>query len=162
MNIWKKIVFISLLVFSAPTFATEQSAPPASTQLIYASALENALVTTASPLTVITPQPVLKTRISKNNRYSVASSCVEYAHQTLGIKQSIGYAKNQPINSKTPVENSIVVTTEGKGTGHLAIVTKVEDSGIYVKESNYVSGRITSGRFIAFDSGKIKGYYTKE
>lgn len=107
---------------------------------------------------------VTKQSQKRSETSNLASSCVNYAHAVLGIKQPIGWARNQPINSKEPVENSIVVTTEssvGTSSGHLAVVTEVKTDGIVVSEANYIRGKITHGRFIAFDSGLIRGYYHK-
>ncbi len=93
--------------------------------------------------------------------YGVNCSCVRYA-QGYGALKGIGWARNHPMNTQTPQVGAIVVTTEnsaGTNSGHLAVVTKVTDDGIYVKEANYVPCTITYDRFIAFSSGLIRGYW---
>jgi hypothetical protein len=94
----------------------------------------------------------------RSNPANLSHSCVNYAHAVVGIKQPIGLAKNQPMNSKTPTEGAIVVTNESSA-GHLAIITEVREDGIVLKEANYTHGKITEGRFLAFDSGRIRGYF---
>lgn len=89
------------------------------------------------------------------------SSCVAYVKAVTGFSQVIGYAKNWPINSTTPQVGSVVVTTEsrpGTNTGHVAIITKIEDGLLYLKEANYIPNQLST-RTLNINSPVIKGYY---
>lgn len=59
---------------------------------------------------------------------------------------------------KAPVPGSIVVTTENRYYGHVAIVEKVSNGMITVSEMNYAGWAKTSRRTIATSSRVIKGY----
>ncbi len=59
---------------------------------------------------------------------------------------------------KTPVPGSIVVTTENRYYGHVAIVEKVGNGTITVSEMNYTGWAKTSRRTLATSSRVIKGY----
>lgn len=59
---------------------------------------------------------------------------------------------------KAPTAGSIVVTTENRYYGHVAIVEKVENGQIYVSEMNYRGWAKTSKRWLLTSSRVIKGY----
>lgn len=118
---------------------------------------EQNLVVVTSPITLEAP----RLPVTNDSSLAVSCSCVAFAQQ-YGAVRGVGLARNHPINTQAPQMGAIVVTRESSGeanTGHLAIVTDITKTGIYVKESNYVRCRITYNRFIAFSSGLIRGYY---
>lgn len=170
MPIWPQLAILSTLITPSPVLMEPVPLPSQQWN-------DSAVVAVENPITMVNTSvktPLVQTS-GKKSQYKVAksnqrpsnpanlgSSCVNYAHAVVGIKQPIGWARNQPINSKQPAVKSIVVTTEssvGTRSGHLAVVTEVKPDGIVVSEANYVRGKITHGRFIAFNSGKIRGYY---
>ncbi|MEK7182132.1 MAG: LysM peptidoglycan-binding domain-containing protein [Patescibacteria group bacterium] len=59
---------------------------------------------------------------------------------------------------KTPTPGSIVVTTENRFYGHVALVEKVSGGSITVTEMNYAGWGKTSRRTIPIGSRVIKGY----
>jgi len=58
----------------------------------------------------------------------------------------------------TPKPGAIMVTSEGKGTGHVAYVESVDEDQITVSEMNYKGFGKTSTRTISSNYGVIKGY----
>jgi len=58
---------------------------------------------------------------------------------------------------KTPKVGAIVVTSES-WYGHVAIVTKVKNGSITIKEMNYKGWAVVSSRTLSIKSRKIKGY----
>lgn len=133
----------------------------------------NVLIAGNSPVTERSTPPTdnspKRTRIASDAPLVVKTSqsscsCVLWAHAKLGVSFSVGLAKNHPMNTKTPSVGDIVVTHEssaGWNTGHLAVVTAVQEKGIVVSEGNYVRCKETHGRFISFSSGLIRGYWRK-
>ena len=144
--------------------------PSQSVQLVYASSnfvFANALLTTSSPVTIETKTNLLLSvkRFPAGNGQSNACSCLKYATSTIGVHFGVATPLQVPLNAKKPTVGALAVTYEGSYAGrggHATIVEKVLDDGIVVKESNFSRCRITSGRFIAFSSGVIRGYYVKE
>lgn len=67
--------------------------------------------------------------------------------------KAAGYA-----TGKRPQEGAIVVTTENRYYGHVALVVKVSSDSITVSEMNYVGFARTSRRTIPINSRVIKGY----
>ncbi|MFZ1736048.1 MAG: LysM peptidoglycan-binding domain-containing protein [Candidatus Moraniibacteriota bacterium] len=59
---------------------------------------------------------------------------------------------------KSPRVGSIVVTTENRYYGHVALVEKVLDDSIIVSEMNYVGWGKTDRRTISLSNRSIKGY----
>lgn len=59
---------------------------------------------------------------------------------------------------KAPAVGSIVVTTENRYYGHVAVVEKIENGQIYVSEMNYRGWAKTSKRWLSASSRVIKGY----
>lgn len=92
---------------------------------------------------------------------TVKCSCVLYARLITGLNESVGLAKNWPINSKYPTIGGVVVTSEGK-VGHVAVIKDIKDGKLILDESNWVSCTITSGRELPIDSPLIRGYWDKE
>lgn len=80
-----------------------------------------------------------------------------------------GNAKNWLANAKAfgavvsnePAVGTIVVTTESRRYGHVAIVEAVTDSTITVSEMNYKGKGVEDRRVIARSSGVIRGYIYK-
>lgn len=101
---------------------------------------------------------------TSQKRSKYACNCQKYAANELGISFGAPRAASIKANSSTPEVGVAVLTREnsyGTASGHVAIVEKVTEEGIYVKEANYIRCAVTSGRFIAFNSGKIRGYWKK-
>jgi len=67
--------------------------------------------------------------------------------------KSLGYK-----TGKTPRVGSIVVTTENRYYGHVALVEKVSGGEITVSEMNYVGWSKTNRRTLSASSRSIKGY----
>lgn len=42
---------------------------------------------------------------------------------------------------------------------HIALVTKLDEKGFYIKESNYIAGKYGT-RFIPWNDPKLVGFYT--
>jgi len=59
---------------------------------------------------------------------------------------------------KTPVVGSIMVTTENKWYGHVAVVEGVNGDKVTISEMNYVGWGRTSVRVLDIDSRVIRGY----
>ncbi len=86
-------------------------------------------------------------------------SCVNFARKETGIFTGrIGLAKNHPINTKAPEVGAIVVTTEGRYTGHLGVVEAIAADHILIADANYRSCRKTV-RWMPIKSAMIRGYY---
>jgi surface antigen len=128
------------------------------------------------PKPVEQPQPVTRhlnasgrvLSIEKGERYG-SGQCVALA-QAYGFRVS-GNASAWPENAKKagytvnkdPKVGSVVVTTEssaGTATGHVALIEKIEDGWIYVKEQNYIRLTVSHGR-IPIDSPIIRAYIHK-
>lgn len=67
--------------------------------------------------------------------------------------KSLGYK-----TGKTPRVGSIIVTTENRYYGHVALVEKVSGDNITVSEMNYVGWGKTNRRTLSAGSRSIKGY----
>lgn len=67
--------------------------------------------------------------------------------------RAMGYA-----TGKTPRPGAIVVTTENRYYGHVAIVEKVKGSSFTISEMNYVGYAKTSRRTLSTSSRVIKGF----
>lgn len=86
-----------------------------------------------------------------------AGNCVMYAKFVTGhLNESWGIPKKMVPTSPIPYVGGIVITTEGP-VGHVAVITKIEDSVLYLKEANYVPSQITT-RVLKMDSPVIRGY----
>lgn len=57
-----------------------------------------------------------------------------------------------------PKTGSIVVTTDNTYYGHVAVVTKVSEDSITVKEMNYKGWGVVNTRDISIKDRRIKGY----
>jgi hypothetical protein len=82
-------------------------------------------------------------------------SCVLYV-QSLGGKVS-GNAINVIPTHFTPTAGDIAVMRYPGNVGHVAMVTKVEDSGFWITEANYHSCKKTE-RFIKNDYNRLVGF----
>ncbi len=74
---------------------------------------------------------------------------------------ALGYImQKQPdmLPEKTPRKGAIVVTTENRYYGHVALVEKVSKDTITVSEMNYMGFAKTSRRTIPINSRVIRGY----
>ena len=87
-----------------------------------------------------------------------AFSCIAYAKFVLGVPQSVkwGNAKDLKPTVEKPYVGGLVLTREGK-FGHVAVITKIEDSTLSVIEANYIPG-VVSTRSLNLDSPVIRGY----
>ena len=82
-------------------------------------------------------------------------SCVQYVKNVLGIKGSLGNAKDLQQNTELSVG---VIVLLDEGYGHVALVTDYDTENIYISESNYIPCRY-SERTLRRDDPKIRGYY---
>lgn len=89
--------------------------------------------------------------------YTNYCSCVLYAKSQTGFTQSVGNARNWPKNSKTPMVGGVVVTNESRA-GHVAIITKIEDSLLFIQEANYSRCKLSS-RTINVRDPRIIGFW---
>ena len=91
-----------------------------------------------------------------------ACSCVLFAKKLTGYNKSVGYAKNWPVNSKTPVVGGVVITNESSSgsyqTGHVAYILKIEGETMTLIEGNYKRCQ-KSTRTMNIDDKKIIGYW---
>ena len=91
--------------------------------------------------------------------------CTYYVASRVYVPWS-GHAKSWLANSRpygyktgnTPVKGSIVVTTEHRWYGHVALVESVTKTSITVSEMNYVGWNRKSVRVIPINSPVIRGY----
>lgn len=106
-----------------------------------------------------TPVPkIQKVSVSSTGRYNPCS-CVSFVKSQTGYSQSVGNAKNWPVNSKVPVPNSVIVTYESSA-GHVAIVSHSDDQYVYIKaEANYSRCKVTGLRKLPLNSKVIKGFW---
>jgi len=85
-------------------------------------------------------------------------SCVLWAEWESGLNPGvIGYAKNWPINSYTPIVGEVVILNEGR-YGHVAVITAVNLDSIDIIEANYSTCRVTT-RTLLLTNPDIRGYY---
>ena len=109
------------------------------------------------------PKPQVKVTASQAKRgvptgYN-ACSCVSYAKYKTGFTQSIGAARNWPVNSQIPTKGAVIVTYESR-LGHVGIVSHWDDTYVYLEsEANYSRCKMTYGRKILLTSKIIKGYW---
>lgn len=86
-------------------------------------------------------------------------SCVSYARYASGINVGrIGYAINHPVNSPTPRVGGLVVTYEGRKTGHIAAITAVSGDTFTITEANYIRCQVGT-RTLKIGDPRIKGFY---
>lgn len=116
------------------------------------------------PSTLADVEP--KTEEQPNAQYVYAHSvttelhtcnCVLFAKTMLGIKESLGVAKDIKPTSPVPYVGGLVITNESE-FGHVAVITEIKNGYLYLTESNYVHCKITYNRKLPIDSQKIKGY----
>jgi surface antigen len=86
-------------------------------------------------------------------------SCVSFAKQLTGYMDSVGAARNWPLNAKIPTVGGVVVLNESKA-GHVAVIEAVAGSTLTVAESNYIPCQ-KSQRTIEINDSQIIGYWTK-
>lgn len=97
---------------------------------------------------------------AKFGPYDVCS-CVSYIRWLTGIKfDPIKYAKNLPINAKTPQIGGIVVLNDSFA-GHLAEVIQISVDNFTVKEANYYHCALST-RIISINAPDIMGFYNPE
>ena len=95
----------------------------------------------------------------------VFGQCTYYVASKVYVPWS-GHAKSWLTNArafgyetgKTPVVGSIMVTTENKWYGHVALVEGVNGDKVTISEMNYVGWNRTSVRVLDLDSRVIRGY----
>lgn len=109
---------------------------------------------------VIQLNPVPTKNIEQKIEDTVNCSCVTFArknspHQppVIGFRPSLDIQPNQT----EPKVGGWVLTNEGQ-YGHVAIVTSITETEIYVIEKNKVPCEVTS-RVISIDNPIIRGYY---
>jgi len=111
------------------------------------------------PKTVSKTVPkVSKVQSRPSGRYNPCS-CVSYIKSLTGFTQSIGYARNWPVNSKIPTPGAVIITYESRA-GHVAIVDHADANWVYIQsEANYSRCRVTYTRKLPLNSPLIKGYW---
>ncbi|MFA6097538.1 MAG: LysM peptidoglycan-binding domain-containing protein [Candidatus Paceibacterota bacterium] len=95
----------------------------------------------------------------------VFGQCTYYVASKVYVPWS-GHAKSWLTNArafgyetgKTPVVGSIMVTTENKWYGHVALVEGVNGDKVTISEMNYVGWNRTSVRVLDINSRVIRGY----
>lgn len=119
-------------------------------------------VAPTSTVEYLTPEsPHLLTVVDDKEHETVTApvttycSCVRYV-QSLGGKVS-GNAINVIPTHFTPSEGDIAIMRYPNNVGHVAMVTKVEDSGFWITEANYHSCKKTE-RFIRNDYNRLVGF----
>lgn len=85
-------------------------------------------------------------------------SCVTYLKAYFGLSQSIGYARNWPLNAKVGAPGGVIVLNIGR-YGHVARIVAISLNGYVLDEANYEKCAHTSGRVINFDDATIKGFW---
>lgn len=120
------------------------------------------LVAPTSTFEYLTPEsPHLLTTVDEKDHViptapvTTYCSCVRYV-QSLGGKVS-GNAINVIPTHFTPSEGDIAIMRYPNNVGHVALVTKVEDSGFWITEANYHSCKKTE-RFISNDYRRLIGF----
>jgi len=78
----------------------------------------------------------------------------------LGISEPLGVARFIKVDSTTPKVGDIIITYESS-LGHAAIITKIEDGYLYLKEANYQRCKVSYDRKLAINNPIIKGYISK-
>ena len=97
--------------------------------------------------------------VKQSGRYipNNACSCVLFVKAKTGFTQSVGAARNWPINSQSPLPGGVVITRESS-LGHVAYILEVNADSIVVIEGNYSHCKVTT-RTIPLNSPIIKGYW---
>lgn len=85
-------------------------------------------------------------------------SCVAYAKALTGFSETIGLAKNWPVNSSVPVTGGVVILDASKD-GHVAYITDVTATDFGIKEANYSRCALTVRRILLTDP-TIVGYWS--
>lgn len=92
-----------------------------------------------------------------SERNSLAYNCVTYARSIgANVPSGYGYARNLPIQTKTPYVGATIVTYESSA-GHVGMVIAVENGVVHIQDGNYRRGYATK-RTLPITSGLIKGY----
>jgi surface antigen len=124
---------------------------------------DNVLVAEANPVTIHAQWPV-----KRRKPFSVRrdGQCATFAKAKTGIvtnapvaRLTMSYAKKAgyETSTDTPFEGGIVQTSEGR-VGHVAKVTKVEDSVIHIEERNYRCAGCVGTRTLSIDDPVIQGF----
>lgn len=99
------------------------------------------------------------------NHFFPRGYCTWYVSQKREITWSgnagtwLNGAKSAGLSTgKIPAVGSIMVTSEGGRTGHVAYVEKIDGANITVSEMNFVGFGIISSRVVPADSRFIRGY----
>jgi len=100
------------------------------------------------------PKPVVK-QISNPSIYC---SCVLTVKAWTGYSTPVGFARNWPKNTDTPVVGGVVITNEG-WAGHVAYIMEVTTETITVKEGNFRRCALST-RIIPLTSPVILGYWS--
>ena len=84
------------------------------------------------------------------------SSCVEFAKWYTGHQgESWGWAGKIEPTITVPKVGGYVLTKEGNG--HMAVITKVQDSYILIIEANYIPGQVST-RSLSLEDPLIRGF----
>lgn len=89
--------------------------------------------------------------------YSVRCSCVLYAKSLTGYNQSVGLAKNWPVNSTVPTLGAVVVF--GGAIGHVGVIAEIGSGEFRLDESNYSRCQIMHDRWVSSLDSRILGYW---
>lgn len=115
-----------------------------------ASISQNFIVSTGSP---ITPKTIVLTP-----SVFTYCSCVEYAKAMIGYVGSLGNARDIKPNTDYPFVGGLVLLNEGQG--HVAVITKISGTQLYISEANYSRCQKTT-RVIDTSYVGIRGYWVK-
>lgn len=88
---------------------------------------------------------------------SGACSCVIWAKTQLGYTNSVGAAKNWPINSQEPEVGEVIITSESS-LGHVGLIISIDGDLETIEEANYERCRVTK-RTINKNAPFIRGYW---
>lgn len=113
-----------------------------------------------NPLYLETARPKANAQTHKSPGYGFdPCSCVSAAKAWTGFKETIGYARNWPINAEFGVVGGVIVLNEGK-YGHVVEIMELRLNDYWVREYNYVPCAY-SERLIPYGYEKIKGFWVE-
>jgi len=86
------------------------------------------------------------------------NSCISYAKSKLGRFNEVwGYPNIMIPNAPIPWPGYLVLTNEGE-YGHVAVITKIKDSMLYLTEANYLPGQVST-RSLDINDPRIRGFF---
>ncbi len=101
-------------------------------------------------------QEWLASKVQKKVSFNPCS-CVSLVKALTGYTQSVGRARNWPINSKWPAVGSVVVTSESSA-GHVAYIIGIEGNTLLLDETNWMPCQ-RGKRRLSMDDPSILGFW---